>query len=800
MTQPPLHPGVGAPSSARPGAPAGARSQWAWRDRPAVVWLAVAAIVALVHQFVPESQWLMVHAVMLGAVTHSIVVWSTHFTQALTKAAPAQNSRTVQTRRLVLLHTGVVTVVAGILTGTWLVTVVGAAVVGATVLWHAWALASMIRHSLGMRFAVTGRYYLTAALCLPVGAGFGAALAKGLSDDANGRLLVAHSMTMLLGWVGLTVMGTLLTLWPSMLAVRMAPKAERLARQSYWIALAGLVSGVAGALAGQRIPSAAGVLVSAAALVWWGRSLVEPLRQRLPHEFAPASVAAGVLWWLIALIALAIHVLRAPDWAHMMDGYGFIVAILVVGFAVQLVTGALSYLIPVVIGGGPRVRRAAQDWFNRGGAARLVLINAGLLVALLPVPGAVRVVSSAVVLLALLAFLVVMIRGIKAAVAVRKALLSEGADEGSRAVEWRRPTPFWTAGQVIGATCALALAVSLGIAVDPSAAGLSSSGASSTQAAVEPTGKTVRVAVQAKDMRYSPSSVRVQRGDRLVLEVTNTDATNRHDLVFPTAKIDRLDKGQGAQLDLGVVGESVQGWCSVIGHRQMGMVFDVVVAGDTEPGTGSQGQQAASGQHAAGHPGMPQGVVARAVDPVLPPLGAERVQRHTFTVQEVRREVAPGVWQQRWTYNGGAIGPTLHGRVGDTFVITLVNKGSMGHSIDFHAGVTPPDELMRTIAPGESLTYRFTAQRAGVWMYHCSSMPMTAHIAAGMHGAVVIEPDGLPAVDRQFLMVQSEVYLGEHTGRQDADPVNVDAALADDPSLFTFNGVAGQYASHPVQV
>ncbi len=45
-------------------------------------------------------------------------------------------------------------------------------------------------------------------------------------------------------------------------------------------------------------------------------------------------------------------------------------------------------------------------------------------------------------------------------------------------------------------------------------------------------------------------------------------------------------------------------------------------------------------------------------------------------------------------------------------------------------------------------------------MYHCSSMPMSAHIASGLFGAVVIDPPGLPAVDRSFVLVQSELYLG----------------------------------------
>ena len=170
----------------------------------------------------------------------------------------------------------------------------------------------------------------------------------------------------------------------------------------------------------------------------------------------------------------------------------------------------------------------------------------------------------------------------------------------------------------------------------------------------------------------------------------------------------------------------------------------------------------------------------------------------TLTIEEVELEVAPGVRQKRWTFNGAVPGPTLHGRVGDVFVVTLVNHGSMGHSIDFHAGAVAPDAVMRTIAPGGSLTYRFTADRAGVWMYHCSTMPMSAHIAAGMNGAVVIEPKGLPAVDSNFVLVQSEVYL-DGDGRSSVREVDAPAAAANTPDAVVFNGVANQYVARPLR-
>jgi nitrite reductase (NO-forming) len=100
---------------------------------------------------------------------------------------------------------------------------------------------------------------------------------------------------------------------------------------------------------------------------------------------------------------------------------------------------------------------------------------------------------------------------------------------------------------------------------------------------------------------------------------------------------------------------------------------------------------------------------------------------------------------------------------------------------------------MRTIDPGQSLVYRFTATAPGIWMYHCSSMPMSAHIAAGMFGAVVIDPPGLPAVDRSYVLLQSELYLGPQGGT-----VDVAKLQAERPDAVVFNGYADQYDARPL--
>lgn len=162
-------------------------------------------------------------------------------------------------------------------------------------------------------------------------------------------------------------------------------------------------------------------------------------------------------------------------------------------------------------------------------------------------------------------------------------------------------------------------------------------------------------------------------------------------------------------------------------------------------------------------------------------------------MRDVEREVAPGVRARLWTYGGHTPGPTLHGRVGDTFEITLINKGSTGHSLDVHASAVAPDRLMRTIPPGASLTYRFRARHAGAWLYHCGTAPVSGHIANGLFGAVVVEPPALPPVDRSYLLVQSELYLGPQGGI-----VDLERLRTGQPDAVVFNGYVNQYDAAPL--
>jgi nitrite reductase (NO-forming) len=122
----------------------------------------------------------------------------------------------------------------------------------------------------------------------------------------------------------------------------------------------------------------------------------------------------------------------------------------------------------------------------------------------------------------------------------------------------------------------------------------------------------------------------------------------------------------------------------------------------------------------------------------------------------------------------------------------------MSHSIDFHASQVAPNDEMRSIAPGEELLYEWTAEYAGVWMYHCGTAPTLHHIANGMYGMVIVEPkEGLPKVDREFALVQSEWYLGS---QGDITSLDKASAAAPAPDYVVFNGVANQYVDAPLKV
>ncbi|MFG2243877.1 multicopper oxidase domain-containing protein [Spirillospora sp. NPDC048823] len=368
----------------------------------------------------------------------------------------------------------------------------------------------------------------------------------------------------------------------------------------------------------------------------------------------------------------------------------------------------------------------------------------------------------------------------------------------------------WTAalnGFLPAISAALALGLIVGllmVSVSPgghSGTLASAEGASSSAggAALPGKGKKITLDFEEGDMYIKPNKVTVPAGADVTVNVVNKGSM-AHTLSLLGKTNKQLQPGESETQHWGVLTESTQAWCVVAGHKDAGMLVEITVTGGESGTTAAAGADApaaaaADGGNAKIDPAAKPGDGWKAFDPTAPVNDGKDVHEVTFTVTEKEIEVAPGVKQTRWTYNGTAPGPTLRGDVGDTFRIKLVNKGSMGHSIDFHASKVAPNVEMRTIKPGETLVYEFKARFSGIFTYHCGSDPMIYHMGNGMHGAVIVDPPKLDKVDKELVLVQSELYLGPQGG-----PGDLKKMMSGQYDAVVFNGYHNQYVHAPIKV
>ncbi|HEV2583079.1 MAG TPA: multicopper oxidase domain-containing protein [Ktedonobacteraceae bacterium] len=168
----------------------------------------------------------------------------------------------------------------------------------------------------------------------------------------------------------------------------------------------------------------------------------------------------------------------------------------------------------------------------------------------------------------------------------------------------------------------------------------------------------------------------------------------------------------------------------------------------------------------------------------------------TLTVKEVLVSIAPGVAYHAWTFNGTVPGPVLRVRQGQTIHFTLVNDGTMPHSIDFHAAQTPWNVNYQEVAPGKSFSFDWKANYPGVFMYHCGAPTVIYHMANGMYGAIIVDPATGWVPAKEFVLVQSEFYTTQlPDGSYFVDPNKLSAG---NPDYVVFNGYANQYKTSPL--
>ncbi len=189
--------------------------------------------------------------------------------------------------------------------------------------------------------------------------------------------------------------------------------------------------------------------------------------------------------------------------------------------------------------------------------------------------------------------------------------------------------------------------------------------------------------------------------------------------------------------------------------------------------------------------------IARDPNDLPPPIvrtAPDEVHINLIT-KEVIAEMAPGVTFNYWTFNGTVPGPMLRVREGDTVVLTLENDPTSlhMHNIDLHAVNGPGGGAVATdVMPGESKTFRFKAMNPGIYVYHCAHPNVPSHMAHGLYGLILVEPEaGLPPADKEFYVMQGEFYSSGALGRNGLQLFDAQAMLDGKPQYVVFNGKTG---------
>lgn len=362
---------------------------------------------------------------------------------------------------------------------------------------------------------------------------------------------------------------------------------------------------------------------------------------------------------------------------------------------------------------------------------------------------------------------------------------------------------FMAAAAVLAAACAPAAGAPTWT-FTPGGANGAAATPGPTQGGTAPGDVLGTLEVKAIDLGFEPKELSVEKPGTYEVRFTNAGVLP-HDLTFADGTTSgSVNGGASATVKVSVPDSGITFICSVPGHSDAGMKGAITVAGGTAGGSGSD-------DHGGPAPATEIQADPNAPPPELypadaPPLRAGDVHDIDLVIEEKLMTVAydgkakTGFVQAVWTFNGTVPGPVIRVKVGDTIRIHLKNPATnqLAHSIDFHASQVAWNDEMTSINPGEEKLYEWQADYAGVWMYHCGTSPALHHIANGMYGMVIVEPkEGLPKVDKEFAVVQSEWYLGPQ-----GQPVSLTkaAAGAPAPDYVVFNGVASQYLNNPIQV
>ena len=184
--------------------------------------------------------------------------------------------------------------------------------------------------------------------------------------------------------------------------------------------------------------------------------------------------------------------------------------------------------------------------------------------------------------------------------------------------------------------------------------------------------------------------------------------------------------------------------------------------------------------------------------PYVPkPVGSRPAKKLKVDLEIIEKEgeIMDGTKYLFWTFGGTVPGSFIRTRVGDEVEFTLKNHqdNKLPHNIDLHAVTGPGGGAAASlVAPGQQRTFSFKCLNPGLYVYHCAQAPVPMHIANGMYGLILVEPEGgLPPVDKEYYVMQGDFYTDGAYGAGGTQAFNQEKALKETPDYIVFNGKVG---------
>lgn len=253
-----------------------------------------------------------------------------------------------------------------------------------------------------------------------------------------------------------------------------------------------------------------------------------------------------------------------------------------------------------------------------------------------------------------------------------------------------------------------------------------------------------------------------------------------HDIAVPAfgAQSENVsDEGAATAISFRADADGVYEYlCTLPGHREAGM-FGQLIVGEGEVETHSDAPDVSADPYA-----------------VAQLIGDREPREVTLDLEatELEGQLADGSSYTFWTFDDQVPGPFLRVRVGDHVTVNLSNDEDSNHihSVDFHAVTGPGGGAAVTqVVPGEEKSFRFKAMHPGLYVYHCATPMVAQHIANGMYGMVLVEPEGgLSEVDQEFYVMQGEFYTAQGHGSRGHQEFSLEKMLAENPEHMAFNG------------